>query len=468
MNTLILNRLSFNEIKHFIPLAVLLAGFTIVLNDYILYVFGLAVLVLLFAVFGERFIDVFVIVSLLTLVGDVSSSLRAVVHIIDFSLLGILFLNRYGLEWNKYPKLPKILVYFLLLYYSAMLVSSIMSDYPSAGIVLILRQSAFFIIVYILFALIKDFKDIRTYFIAFIIATFILATSSAVLFVQNGFALLNFDTGDRATIFSLISNPNNVTNFYIISFPIVLSTILLKKKTLDQIISWLLLLFFSLGLFLTMSRTAVLAVIIGILIFLFILRKKYLIKFTFIAVTLLILFIIIDPIRDFISLLFRIESGLTGRDLLWASSFQIIKDNPIFGLGLGAYKYEIFNYFPAMLNTWTGDWVVKLYEMTNGKNISHSIILMFFSDMGVLGLLTVLSLPVIYFKVGIKTLNYFKDSQPWKYYFTVALFTSGTTMFLRGLVDDIGLLSYGIISADLPFWLVFISLIHLYKSKSIN
>lgn len=420
----------------------------------------------LFSVFGERFIIVFVIVTLLTLVGDVSPSLRTVVHIVDFSLLGILFLKRFGLEWSKYPKVPKILVYFLLLYYSAMLVSSIMSDYPSAGILLILRQSAFFVIIYILFALINDFEDIKTYFLAFIIATCILASSSVVIFVMNGFTLLNLKTGNRATIFSLISNPNIVTNFYIISFPIILSAILLKKKTSDQIIGWFLLLFFSLGLFLTMSRTAVLAVLLGTLIFLFILRKNLLIKFALILVTILLLFIVIDPIRDFITLLFRIESGLTGRDLLWASSFQIIRDNPVFGLGLGAYQYEIFNYFPAMLNTWTGDWLVELYNMTSGKNISHSIILLFFSDMGVLGLLTVLALPVIYFKVGFKTLSDFKNSQPWKYYFIVALFTAGATMFLRGVVDDIGLLSYGVISADLPFWLVFISLIHFWNSKN--
>jgi O-antigen ligase len=284
--------------------------------------------------------------------------------------------------------------------------------------------------------------------------------------VLNGLTLLNLKTGNRATIFSLISNPNIVTNFYIISFPIILSTILLKKKTSDQIIGWFLLLFFSLGLFLTMSRTAVIAVLLGTLIFLFILRKNLLKKFALILVTILLLFIVIDPIRDFITLLFRIESGLTGRDLLWASSFQIIRDNPVFGLGLGAYQYEIFNYFPAMLNTWTGDWLVELYNMTSGKNISHSIILLFFSDMGVLGLLTVLVLPVIYFKVGFKTLSNFKNSQSWKYYYIVALFTAGATMFLRGIVDDIGLLSYGVISADLPFWLVFISLIHFWNSKN--
>ena len=80
----------------------------------------------------------------------------------------------------------------------------------------------------------------------------------------------------------------------------------------------------------------------------------------------IIVFIVYEPLDELVFNLIRVERGVTGRDYLWSVSLNIIRDNPIFGIGPGAYKYEMFNYFPVMLHSWTGGLIVDLYEMTNG------------------------------------------------------------------------------------------------------
>jgi O-antigen ligase len=180
----------------------------------------------------------------------------------------------------------------------------------------------------------------------------------------------------------------------------------------------------------------------------------------------IIVFALYEPLGSLSSLLFRLESGLANRDHLWTQSLNIIKDHPLFGIGPGAFKYEMFNYFPVMLNSWEGELFVELYNMTGGTNVSHNFFLFFFSEMGILGLITAFTLPLIFFRIGIKTLKKHNNLER-RYYFIVTLIVIGIAIFVRSFVENIGVLNYGRITADLPFWLVFSSLVYYYRKPSI-
>ena len=80
----------------------------------------------------------------------------------------------------------------------------------------------------------------------------------------------------------------------------------------------------------------------------------------------------------------------------------MLKDHWLFGIGPGSYGYEMYNYFPVMLNSWIGKVIIETNVMTGGNNNSHNFFLVFFTDMGVLGLLTALALPVVFFKILIE------------------------------------------------------------------
>ena len=446
--------------KQTVLISFILAVCAALIGKNVLFVGIGLLLILLVYVYGERFILAAIIISLFTLVGEASQSIRIFVQVIDIGLLGYLFLKRFGFQFYLYPQIPRFLFYFLLLYYFSMIASSLMSDYPLAGFVLIARQTLFFVIAYIFYALINDEKDVRNYFLAFLIATCILATSSVVSFAMEGSFLS--ETG-RNRFAGLISNPDAATAFYMISFPLMLAILLLRKETSKRTISFFLLFYFSIALFLTISRSAILGILVSTLIVFFILRKKYFYRIIVFLSVIILVFVIYEPLRDFASLLLRAERGLTGRDLLWSVSLDMIRDHPIFGIGMGVYKVKMLQYFPAMLNSWQGEVLIKLYNISGGDNLSHNFFLFFFSDMGIFGFITSLALPIIFFRAGVKTLTKYKEVRKDIFYLIVALFAAGASLFIRAMVDSIGLLYYGVITADLPFWIVFGSLIYFYN-----
>lgn len=448
------------DIQQIIPLSLLLAGLLVFSQQYIIYACGALAVVILAVIFGERFIYGFVIVTLFTLVGELNRSLRLIIQVTDFSLLTYLFLKRFGLQINLYPRIPKSLFYFLLLYYFSMTASALMSNYPVAGVFLVARQTLFFVIAYIFYALIRDIKDVKVYLVAFIIAACVLAASSVFTLMSESSSLLNLAAGSRERIVGFISNPNNITNFYMVSFPLVLYILLMRKSTLSNTVSLLLMLYFSFALFITLSRSAILGVVASTIVVLYILKRRY---FYFVLISLaalVVIFVVFEPLGNLASILFRVGRGVTGRDYLWGISWDIIKENPVFGLGPGAYKYEMFKHFPFMLNSWSGEMFVELYEMTNGANLSHNFFLFFFSEMGILGLISAFALPVIYFTIGIRTIKAYKNMMVNQYYLVVTLFSIGIAMFIRSIFENIGLLSYGVITADLPFWIMFGCLIY--------
>ena len=83
--------------------------------------------------------------------------------------------------------------------------------------------------------------------------------------------------------------------------------------------------------------------------------------------------------------------------------------------------------------------------------------------MGILGIITAVALPVIYFRIGIKTIKKFKNEARSTYYLIIALFAAGSSIIIRNIFNSIGLLYVGGIHTDLPFWLIFSSLIYFYR-----
>lgn len=447
-----------------LPLAVI----AILSTDYLVYIFAAIAIVIFTVLFGERFVYGFIIVTLFVLVGDVDQTLRAFIHAIDFSLLAFLFLKKYGLSSLDYPKPPRVVISFIILYYTALFIATLFSDYMFAGFEKIFRQTAFFIIAYVLFALIDDERDIKTFIISIIISNIILLFSSLVIFIQEGNPLVDLAAGYRVRVTSLIANVNATSGFYIITFPLILVALMFQSEPIKKFFYWLLILFFSFGVFITISRSALLAIIFStFFIFYFLDRQKFKVM-VYSVIVIIALFLVIEPLSEIGTLIFRIEAGLSLRQHHWTLSASIIKDNPIFGIGPGAYNYEMFNYLPIMLDSWLGKAFLELHRMTEGSNAAHNFFLIFFSDMGLLGLITSLALPVIFLRIGLNNIKYYKNLDKENYYLIVGLTAAGTSMFIRGMVDGIGLLAYGWITTDLPFWIMFMSLMYFYNLQRVN
>jgi O-antigen ligase len=456
----------FNPI-HFLIISILLSVPVIIFDTQVIYLLPIATVLLFSVLFGERFIIAITLITLFTLISEINESLRFIVQISSFVVIMILFLKKYGLNFDKFPRVPKSIQIFFYLYFISIVISAVMSKHPYECLDVIFRQSTFFIIVYLFYSLITEKKDINNYFNSILIVSCITVSLLLLSFIESGFNLLTLISKNRIRLTAISSNAEALTNVIVISVPIIISFLLATKNSLKKLNYWLLLIFFLMGLIFAMSRSAILGIISSTAIIYFILFKKYFYKFlTFLIVT-MILFILIDPLSELATFLFRVNEGASTRDYIWSMSLDMIKDYPLFGLGPGVYKYEMFNYLPFMLDNFYGRLYIYYYEVTGGANLSHNIFLVFFTEMGILGLLTILLLPIVYIRIGIKTIIKFRNNDQITYYFIVGLFAAGCSVIVRNLFNSIGLLYVGGIYTDLPFWLIFASLVYFYK-KPIN
>jgi putative inorganic carbon (HCO3(-)) transporter len=346
--------------------------------------------------------------------------------------------------------------------------SSVMSSYPFAGIGIITQQLAFFIIAYVLYSLINDERDINNYLIAIMIVSSVLVTVSLIFLFSSSFSLLDIITKNRIRISALITNAEASTNFYLISFPFLIALFLIKKKILDRILILLFATYLSFGLSLAMSRSAILGIAVSTAIIIYTLRRKRFYQLVFVFIGLGILFLFYEPLNETLTLFLRIEEGMSARDHIWSMSLNIIQDHPVFGIGPGAYKYEVFNYFPFMLDEWYGKLMIYFYNITEGVNFSHNYFLVLFTEMGIFGLITAIVLPIIYFRIGIKTIKRYRTESEEKYYLIIALFAIGTSVIFRNFFNSIGLLYLGGLTGDLPFWLIFSSLVYFYRAPLVD
>lgn len=446
-----------------VPLVILSVAISVLLVNYLIVGIAAIIISILIILYGERFLIGLIIVSLLTIVSDFGSTIRLFVQIISFSLIGFLFFKHYGLNFAEYPKVPKSILYFLALYYFSMIITSILSQHFFAGILMIGRQTIFFIIAYIFYALIRELKDVKTYIVALIIIASILVLGSIYDFILSGTKLINLIIGGRYQAFGFMGNQSKTTAFFILTLPMVItfaySKIYEHKKKLLLSIAALMII----GLLLIISRAAILSVIVSLMVISYQLNKKIFKKFAISILLIILIFLLFDPLNQMISTLFRVQSGLSQRDYFWALSYNIIKDNPIWGIGPGSYKFLEFNYAPVLLNTWPGRVIIDLNIATNGENGSHNIFLKFASDMGIPGIITIFYFMWILLRISIA--NYKNTIHSDRQLFLLNLVISAAlgSMFVRCIFDTIGILSYGIIVSDLPFWLMFSILIFFYQ-----
>lgn len=433
--------------------------------DTIFLIGAAAVLfVLLYLVHDKNLLLGFIIITLLTITRDTMPNLRTFIQVLDFAILAYLFFKEFGLDFGKYPRVPPIMVKFFILLYTALIVSTILSEYPSAAIYFITRTTIFFMVVYVFYALIKTREEIITGLISVFLAGVILVSSIIFDFMMEGGNLFNAAGTARLRDFGLYSNYNTTAAYFIIVFPLILVVLHFARKTFHKILLYLLILYFFLGIILITSRAAIVGTVISTLIVLFFINRKIFYSIIASIITIVLAFVFIKPLNEFAEIFLRVQEGLSQRDVFWNLAFNIIRDHPIFGIGPGAYKFEEFNYIPIMINSWMGGVMVNLHEITDGHNNSHSFYFVFFSDMGILGLLTALSLPVIFFKIAISSFKKFRLNEEYKL-IILAIFASGVSMFVRAGIESIGILSYGFLSNDLPFWLYFSILIRFYTKE---
>lgn len=165
-----------------------------------------------------------------------------------------------------------------------------------------------------------------------------------------------------------------------------------------------------------------------------------------------------------VTVFLRLERGLTHRDELWNLSMDMISHNFWFGVGPGSWGKEMFNYIPVMLDSYPGQMFIDLYYLTEGFNNSHNFYLVFFSDMGIIGLFTAILFPIVYFVISSRAIKKTNKKRV-EYYIVIGSIAVGVGMFIRGFIEGINLITMGRISVDIPLWLVIAIIAFISKTE---
>lgn len=193
----------------------------------------------------------------------------------------------------------------------------------------------------------------------------------------------------------------------------------------------------SLAIVFAHSDGAILAIIISLfvlIIFNLLLDKKYksgvvVVLLVFIAAGLL--FGVLAPVKE--KIFFRDWYGFV-RLTMWRETWEMLKDNFIFGAGLAGYQTKILPYHESR------DWMeVFLYP--------HNIILNFWSELGLLGLAAFVWLIEKFGRICYKIILAERQSRT----YTIAALAAMAAILLHGLVD----VPYFKNDLSILFWIIY-------------
>ncbi len=255
----------------------------------------------------------------------------------------------------------------------------------------------------------------------------IVSTISAIIGILQFFGL-NYEHGikwkipsrlpDKTDIYSTFGNPNFMSAFLAAVFPLILINLWHNftdsKKRLVNAISALIILFCIL---ISRTKAAWLGVIIStILLLIFVIKinikdkafEKYLKAsgMIFLAVIAIITGISLilpaesNPILAELSSLTLSNITFKGRELMWLTTFNMIKDHPIIGIGVNTFRLNYQNYQGGFLNNHP-----EYIPYLGSAESPHNQFLEITSEQGIIGVLLFLWINIVFFKSCMGLIN---------------------------------------------------------------
>lgn len=433
---------------------------TSLFSEFLVFIIPISLLLVYFIFLKPDHYYPFILLMYLVVVGEINPTLRVLVHLLGFTSLSMLLINNKDSFKNIYETIDIRIKKYLLYFFSIIFISSVFSQLPQKGFEIIFKELYFFFIVFSFYLYLKIKGNSFSLIFVLMIAGIVMSLSSI-------FNLKNFDPTDILLSGSssfrtggLLSNVNALSGYIVVVFPFFLYFFLRYKSIWLRVVLVVGMIFLSLGVLATISRSAGLSIIIGIIFFSFFINKKvtFALVISIILITILLNLILNSQI---IFSALRLEQGYSQRDLLWQLSIDMFKDNWLLGVGPGLWGEKMFNYSPVLQDSFVGYLFYDVNKITEGFNNSHNYYLVFLSDMGIPGLFLALYLPSIFFSIAKENLKISKAHNRESYLLNIALTTVGVSMFIRAFFEGISIITFGWVAIDLPFWIVFTLLILL-------
>lgn len=281
-------------------------------------------------------------------------SIRVFALTIFLAIVLLLFIIKQKSLYKDIVFHPAMIFYFVCII--AYLLSAFSNGFGSESIFIILKMFLFYVFAIISSHVILEYgiKDFLNPLLFFSVVLSVLYFIQVLDFYTG---IFSFEQIEKTNIefnklSSTMANINLLVSvqFLILPFIIYLYTISEKQYKIISVISIFL---FSVILLLTQTRTVFLSLIVFSMIVIIMNRKKiqlkhYLIIFLVFLFTILSSYIILKTSNRYDVFVQKIESVFTfsesGRYKLYSSTIEMIQENPIFGVGAGNWKVEVWDY----------------------------------------------------------------------------------------------------------------------------
>jgi O-antigen ligase len=451
------------NIKDYIGLILISVSIAAILSfiqEYVLIAALLLFIAVILLIYWEKIILGVIVISYLTTLTDYVGESRIVFNLLFTILLLYLFLKKYGLNYKVYPRLPVIIIIFLVLLFSTLVLSTIFSDYFLLGTYSIITSLLFFIIVYMFYGLIESKKDIYVIIISLAISVTIVAIRMFLDLYYLGFENYYLKVTFQGDVELYGSAGYTGYTIFFISATLLFSILIVSKFAKYKNKLFYIIIFFIhiFALIFSNSRALIVSAFISIGFILFYINRRMFYRVTGVLILMILLLITIPPVYNTIELYLRLDT-VNQRDYLWQAGAEVISDNLIFGVGPRAFPNYFYSYAPS-----------HIFEFFNldiwkyGIPQPHNLFLYYWAENGILGFISIVTFFIVYFYLSVKVIKSTRNNND--EYFILALSAAGIGlgMLFRSFFEVSGILSYGYITLDLPFWLVVSILIFIHEN----
>ncbi len=432
-----------------------------ILMNQILIALAAISLVLIYSIFEKEKLVPLTIFAFLILTSDVSENLRLGLTFVTITYLLFLYVKEYGLRFDINLISREFLVIFLYLFL-VIFVSSFINSVYLSGIWFLIKSTFFLLLFYLYLSLSKNnYKMAKGFLFVLTLSSLILAFTIFYEFYQKGIGLLVSNVLMRYG--GIYSNINAAGVLISTAIPVALFFLFIEKNIISKISFSVILFLLSISLLLTNSRSSLVAAFISVIVIIFLMRKKLLKSILIYGSIAIVVLLIFTPIYDLISTLLRFERIVNTRSFIWDIAFNIISNNPIFGVGPGQFPNYIYKYLPVMIGTWDEQAINFVYSEA-GLGHAHNFFLFYFSELGFLGFVFTIVFPLIFYKILGRYYKLFKkENLVFELSVCILAIAVFTGALFRGLFESIGIFSYGWIERDLPLWIVIIVFFSIIK-----
>lgn len=295
---------------------------------------------------------------------------------------------------NKDVILPADIKATILLFIIACIVSTAFSfDFTLAFKALLTKVAKQVLIFLILINTINTKKRFRNILLFFLISIVVVMIDAGFQYYAGSDLFRGYKNLEHRLQASF-TTPIGFGGWLIIVIPVVFVLIhsdLYSRKKIFKFYFFLLLALLTMSLLLTYSRSSWLGFIFSLALIAYLIDKKYkkreaVIIFLFIALIISTTVLFFSPVKEIIRSTLLMKGSIPLRLTLAKDCLELIKDFPIFGIGLNNYSKAIV-----------------FYKTTSSRLYPHNSYLQMFSEIGAFGLLTFLNFSWVIFKTGYKT-----------------------------------------------------------------